>query len=82
MNKGSINQERCHMQTQIISPSARKTPRDLALYGGNISVIRFAVAIAMFAITALAILFTHDGSRSAGRAVVASSEFSSGMPMP
>jgi len=70
------------MQTQIVSPSARKTPRDSVLYGGNISVIRFAVAIAMFGITTLAILLAQDGSHFAARTALASSEFSSGMPLP
>jgi hypothetical protein len=70
------------MKTQLVSPSARRISRDSAMYGGNISIIRFSVAIAMFAITILAILFAQDGNRSAGRAVLASSEFSSGMPLP
>lgn len=70
------------MQTQLVSPTPPKPPRDSALYGGDISMIRFAAAIAMFAITVLAILFAHDGRQSAGRTAVASSEFTSGMPLP
>jgi hypothetical protein len=70
------------MQTHLISPSVRKIPRDSALYGGNISIIRFGAAIAMVLITALAIFFAQDGSHIGERAVLASSEFSSGMPLP
>jgi hypothetical protein len=36
----------------------------------------------MVLITALAILFTQGGNHFTGRAVLASSEFSSGMPLP
>jgi hypothetical protein len=70
------------MQTEIVSPSTRKMPRDSILYGGNISIIRFSVAIAMVLITTLAILFAPDGSDFAVRSVLASGEFSSGMPLP
>ena len=70
------------MQTQPVSPPARKTPRNSALYGGNISIIRFIVAIAMFGITALATLFAQDGRHVAVHSTLASSEISSGMPLP
>jgi hypothetical protein len=69
------------MQAPLASSSARKLSRDSFPYR-RLSIIRFGSAIALLAIT-FAIVFTQNGGGdSATRGALASSEFSSGMPLP
>ena len=68
------------MQAPPASSSARKFSRDSFRYG-RLSIIRFGGAFVLLTIT-LAIVFTQNGSDSAKRGALASSEFSSGMPLP
>ena len=69
------------MQGPLASSSARRFSRDSLLYG-RLSIIRFGCAFALLTI-ALAIVFTQNGGGdTAERGALASSEFSSGMPLP
>jgi hypothetical protein len=72
---------RYRMQGPLASSPARKLSRNSLLYG-RLSIITFGGAFALLAIT-LAIVFTQNGGGdSAKRGAFASSEFSSGMPLP
>ncbi len=70
------------MQTPLVSPSSRRISRNSVLHGRRLSIVRSCAAIALFLI-ALAALFAQDGVKNfVSRDVLASSEFSSGMPLP
>lgn len=70
------------MQTPHVSSSVRNSPRDRALYGGHLSIIRFVVSVAMVLIT-LTIFFAQNGSSHfVAGSIRSPSEFSSGMPLP
>jgi hypothetical protein len=70
------------MQTPLVSPSSRRISWNSVLHGRRLSIVRSWTAIALFLI-ALAALFAQDGIKHfVSRDVLASSEFSSGMPLP
>jgi formate hydrogenlyase subunit 3/multisubunit Na+/H+ antiporter MnhD subunit len=70
------------MQTPLVSPSSRGISQNSILHGRLLSIVWFCAASALFLI-AFAVLFAQDGTKDfAGRGILASSEFSSGMPLP
>ena len=70
------------MHTPLASSSARKEPRDSALYGRDLSTVRFCTAIALLLITFGIFFVQNDSGDSAMRSVVSLSEFSLSMPLP
>jgi hypothetical protein len=70
------------MRSSLTAPPVRKEPKDSALYGRQLSLVRFCAAIAMLLIT-IAIFFAQNGSgASSVRDAGPSREVPSGKPLP
>ena len=70
------------MRSSFTAPSVRKEPRDSALYGRQLSLVRFCAAITMLLIT-IAIFFAQNGGgASSVLGANQSLEFSERMPLP
>ena len=70
------------MQTPLASQPVRKTPQNPNLYGGRLSVARFAVSIALILATLVIVFAQNGGGGSHVRKSPVPGSFTSGMPLP